>query len=93
MAFPLTNASATLARADARIRWSVGCETFMVAAAFSCSRFSSSASLSASNSSTANVTFSSAFSGMPLGLKNVAEGSMHTNLRFLGLTIVMNIYS
>jgi len=57
----------------------------MVTAACFCS--------TASSSSTAKLVFSSAVNGIPLGLKNVTDGSQQTHRHFLGLAIVTNKYS
>jgi hypothetical protein len=85
MALPLTRASAIFLCADSRTRWKVGCDTFMVAAAFSWSSPSKSFNLTASSSSTAKLTLSSTISGIPLGLKKVTDGSQQTHLDFFGL--------
>jgi hypothetical protein len=63
----------------------VGCDTFIVPAAFSWSNPSKSFNLTASSSSTAKLTLSSTIIGIPLGLKKVTDGSQQTHLHFFGL--------
>ena len=87
MAFMLTRASPIFEWAAFMILEKVGLDMRIFFAAVSCLSPSTSANLTASNSSIVRYTFSTSLKGLHFGLKHLSPGSHFTRLVFCGLNL------